>query len=171
MAITASILKRLVARELGGVEDPRVQRHILSSLLVEPEAILRDWDYGRPGQKYVCWSVLNHERSNTGIAYCEDGFGPKHPWGLVQLSGTDAMSMGMDSSWFGTFMEAYFESFAAADLPIWRVFKTSPQSGRVPVSEEQDWDSVWKQIEVLRNEDPESAYDCGHTIKFGPANS
>jgi len=166
MAITAPSLKRLIAQELETVADERVQDHV-RSLLVEPEASLRDWDYGKRDEKYVCWAVLNHVRSNTGIAYCEEGFGPKTPWGLVQLSGNEGMSMGMDSGWFGTFMEAYFESFAATDLTIWRVFKTNPQTGRIPISEEQEWDAAWKRIEDLRTRDPESSYDCGHSIKYG----
>jgi len=110
---------------------------------------------------------LNHERSNTGIAYCEEGFGPERPWGLVWLSGDDRMSIGMDSGWYGMFMEAYFESFAAADLPIWRIFKTDPKTGRVPISPEQEWARAWKEIERLRTRDPELRYDCDHSIRFG----
>ena len=166
MAITASVLKQLIAQELETVADQRVQAHV-RSLLVEPAPILRDWDYGKPGQQYACWSVLNHDSSNTGIAYCEEGFGPKRPWGLVHLSGEDRMSIGMDSGWFGTFMDAYFDSFAAADLPVWRIFKTSRETGRVSISEEQGWRRAWEQIEDLRTRDPESRYDCGHSITYG----
>jgi len=83
----------------------------------------REWDYGVPGQTYPCWSVLNHIESNTGIAFCEFGFGPRSPWGLVMLSGAEHMSLGMDAGWFETFLEAYFDSRAITDLPIWRVFK------------------------------------------------
>lgn len=165
MTITATSLRRLIAQELETVADRRVQVHV-RSLLVEPEASLRDWDYGKPDEKYVCWAVLKHVRSNTGIAYCEEGFGPKTPWALVQLSGNEGISMGMDSGWFRTFMEAYFESFAATDLTIWRVFKTTPQTGRIPISDEQDWDAAWKRIEDLRTKDPESSYDCDHSIKY-----
>jgi len=49
MAVTAAVLKRLIAQELEGVADERVQAHI-RSLLVEPAPILRDWNYGKPGQ-------------------------------------------------------------------------------------------------------------------------
>jgi hypothetical protein len=51
--ITASIIKQLMAQELPLVDDVRVQRHV-RSLLVEPEVILRTWDYGDPGQQYSC---------------------------------------------------------------------------------------------------------------------
>ncbi len=49
--------------------------------------------------------------SNTGIAYCEFGFGPRNPWGLVFLS---RGSIGMDSAWYESFWASYFESMAAA---------------------------------------------------------
>jgi hypothetical protein len=45
------------------------------------------------------------------------------PWGLLFLEGTDHMSMGMDSGWFEHFLEAYFESQASSEVPIWRVFQ------------------------------------------------
>jgi hypothetical protein len=54
--------------------------------------------YGPPGQKYTCWTVLEHRPSNTGIAYCEEGFGPSFPWGLIFLSGPH-MNIGMDAGW------------------------------------------------------------------------
>lgn len=164
MPITPLILKRLIAEELETVADERVRAHV-RGLLVEPEPILRGWDYGKPGAQYVCWAVLNHDRSDTGIVYCEEGFGPKSPWGLVTLSGKD--SMGMDSSWLRTFLDAYFESMASADLPVWRVFKTSPQTGSIPISGEQEWGAAWKQFEDLSARDPESRYECNHGIVYG----
>jgi len=166
MAITAARLGLLIAQELETVADERVQAHV-RSLLVEPAPILREWDYGKPGEQYACWGVLNHHPSNTGIAYCEEGFGPKRPWGLVHLSGDERMSIGMDSGWFGAFLEAYFGSFAATDLPIWRIFKRDRETGRVPISAEQEWGRAWEQIEDLRTRDPESRYDCDHSITYG----
>ena len=166
MAVTAAILKRLIAKELEHVADERVRAHV-RSLLVEPAPILRGWAYGEPGEQYACWGVLNHERSDTGIAYCEEGFGPERPWGLVWLSGGDRMSIGMDSGWYGTFMDAYFESFAPTDLPIWRIFKTDQETGRAPISAEQEWVAAWEEIERLRARDPETRYDCDHTIRYG----
>jgi hypothetical protein len=165
--VTASFIKQLIDEELSGVTDVRVQRHV-RSLLVEPDVILRAWDYGEPGQQYSCWDVLKHTSSNTGICYCEQGFGPTAPWGLVFLSGRT--SMGMDSGWYPTIMEAYFESFAAADLPIWRVFKGLPWMEGAPISEEMAWDAAWKQVEDHRLRDPESIYLCHHTIEYRRAN-
>ncbi len=164
MSVTAATIKQLISEELENIIDKRVQVHI-RSLLIEPTPILRDWDYGAPGEQYVCWGVLNHELSSTGIAYCESGFGPECPWGLVGLSEKRGMSIGMDSAWFRTFMEAFFDSFAATDLPIWRIFKTNRETSRVPISAEQEWDKTWEQIKELRSKDPESRYDCGHSVK------
>jgi hypothetical protein len=65
MAITGGVLKQLIAQELETVADPHVQAHV-RSLLVEPTPILRDWNYGKLGQQYACWAVLNHEPSGDG---------------------------------------------------------------------------------------------------------
>lgn len=35
---------------------------------VEPTVVVREWDYGAEGEAYPCWAVLDHVRSNTGIA-------------------------------------------------------------------------------------------------------
>ena len=122
MSITAKQVSQLIDTELEFVSDVRVIDHV-RSLLVAPQIVQRFWNYGEPDTKYPCWSVLQHESSNTEIAYSEFGFGPTYPWGLVFMSGSeDEMAMGMDSAWFPCFMEAYFESKAACELPIWRVF-------------------------------------------------
>jgi len=149
MTIDTDSLKALIEDELARVADARVTSHI-RSLLTEPKPVFRDWNYGAKGQQHVCWILLEHHASGTGIAYCEDGFGPKTPWGLISLN-SDA-SMGMDSGWFTTFLRAYLES-AAADLPIWRVFKTEPSGIRLPVTAEGSWDDTWKQVMEKRRED------------------
>ena len=86
----------------------------IRALLVEPYPVeLRPWDYGQP-DSYICWTVLEHPESNSAIVYCDGGFGPKSPWGLVCLSGS-YMGMGMDSGWFTNLEDAYRDSFAALD--------------------------------------------------------
>lgn len=100
----------LVERELAGLRDPAVL-DLVHRFRVEPYPVERDWDYGTPDQRYVCWTVLEHRPSNTGVAYCDAGFGPAHPWGLVFLSGPH-MSMGMDSAWFASLEGAVRESMA-----------------------------------------------------------
>jgi len=95
------------------IRDVDVEMRI-RSLLVCPHPVERDWDYGRPGETYTCWTVIEHPQSNTGVAYCERGFGPRRPWGLVFLSGPH-MGMGQDSNWFASLEEAVKESHAWAD--------------------------------------------------------
>jgi hypothetical protein len=158
MAIDADALKNLIAGELAGVSDARIVKHV-RELLIEPEPVLRDWDYEK-GQQYLCWTVLKHD-SGTGIAFCENGFGPKCPWGLVWLEGKGGYrSMGMDSAWFTTFVQAYFDSFASADLPIWRVFKIRDDGTAQPITEEAPWDEAWERVYELRKTDPQSRYYC-----------
>ena len=92
------------------ITDPALLARI-RELLVVPYAVERDWDYGGIGDRFTCWTVLEHPPSNTGIAYCPQGFGPSDPWGLVSLSG-EHMGIGMDASWFPTLESAVLGSKA-----------------------------------------------------------
>ncbi len=150
MSITADYLRQLVEAELSKVSDPQVVSQI-HLFLLQPRIIERNWDYGEPGQTYPCWSLLDHPASNTGIVYCQKGFGPRRPWGLVGLVNTEDSSMGMDSGWFDSFMAAYFESWLFGELPIWKVFRVvDPPGQNVPLTEESDLDSAWTRAEELR---------------------
>jgi hypothetical protein len=165
MPIDAETLRALVDRELEHLLDARVKAHI-RRLLVEPEPVLRDWDYGEPGEQFPCWAVLSDSNSKTGIAYCESGFGPRNPWGLVWLGSDEKrhISMGMDSGWFPTFLDAYFESSVATELPIWRVFRTASTGDREPITDENTWEATWARVAECREADPASRYDCDHNI-------
>jgi hypothetical protein len=168
MPIDAYTLKTVIDHELERLSDARVVTHI-RTLLVEPKAVLRDWDYGSPGQQFPCWAVLDHTDSNTGIAYCESGFGPRNPWGLVWLGGDDhPMSMGMDSGWFPTFLGAYFESAAPVELPIWRVFKIGSSEVREPITDENSWEATWDRVAECQKADSKSRYYVHHSIAFKP---
>lgn len=165
MTVTPAQLRAMVETDLTSIHDARVVGHI-RSLLVEPQAVLRPWNYGAEGEMYPCWSVLDHIKSSTGIGYCEFGFGPGCPWGLVGLSGSADLSLGMDSEWFFTFIDAFFESTAATDLPIWRVFKqeSDPYPG-VALTGEADWESTWEKVHALRVSDPSGRYHCSQDIQ------
>jgi hypothetical protein len=158
MSIDAQKLKAMVDAELAEFSDSRVVAHI-RSLLVEPTIVMRRWDYGREGEQYPCWDTLRHPISKTGIAYCEYGFGPRNPWGLVDLEG-DYTSIGMDCGWFSKFLQAFFESHAASDLPIWRVFKETTTGEMHPISDEGEWDATWAKVMTLRESDPAGRYHC-----------
>jgi hypothetical protein len=154
----------MVNRELESLTDSRVVNHV-RSLLVQPRSIVRAWDYGAPDEAYACWSVLEHPKSNSGIAYCEQGFGPANPWGLVFLTGKEQMSIGMDSGWFSRFLDAYFESSASAELPIWRVYRhTHEDYPGHPLTAEADWDSTWAKVLRLRERNPNERYHCDQSV-------
>jgi hypothetical protein len=109
----AAKIKALIEQELLRFTDP-TQREKVRALLVAPRCEERGWDYGEIGQTYPCWIVAEHPQSNTAFAYCEQGFGPENPWGLLFLSlSSPYTSMGMDSGWFPHFDECFRESFAA----------------------------------------------------------
>ncbi|PLR27523.1 hypothetical protein SGCZBJ_07455 [Caulobacter zeae] len=163
--IDAKSLSGLVERELEAIADARVRDHV-RSLLVEPRPILRDWDYGEPGQQYVCWTIVEDlARSRVAIAYCEQGFGPANPWGLVWTrdDGGGEGSIGMDSAWFFTLEEAVYESVASA-LPIWRFYGRDGA-----LSEEMDWEAAWKACATLRAADPDGLYGVDRACKGPPA--
>ena len=79
--------------------------------MVTPRVEDRGWDYGAEDQRYPCWIVMEHHQSNTAIAYCEYGFGPKCPWGLLFISGPH-MGIGMDAAWYLRLEDAFRESMA-----------------------------------------------------------
>jgi hypothetical protein len=108
--VESESITQLVANELAAISDATLLARI-RALLVTPYAVTRDWDYGAPGDALVCWTVLEHAASNTGIAYCSEGFGPSHPWGLVFLLGPH-MSIGMDAGWYRTLEAAMRDSMA-----------------------------------------------------------
>ena len=103
-------ISKLVEREIQVIIEPRLVERI-RQLLVIPYPIERAWDYGAPNDRFVCWTVLEHPESNTGVSFCADGFGPSYPWGLVFLSGPH-MNIGMDSGWFISLEQAFRESMA-----------------------------------------------------------
>jgi hypothetical protein len=108
--LTANDVSFLVSDEIKKISDAALLARI-RELLVSPYSVERDWDYGRIGERFTCWTVLEHQPSNSGIAYCAQGFGPRDPWGLVSLSG-EHMSIGMDSGWFPTLEAAMRDSMA-----------------------------------------------------------
>jgi len=107
---TSKEISELVELEIRRVTDTRIADRI-RELLVIPYPVQKSWDYGAPDEQFTCWTVLEHAQSNTGIAFCSEGFGPSYPWGLVLLSGPH-MNIGMDSGWYASLEEAMRESMA-----------------------------------------------------------
>lgn len=108
--MTAEGISLLVRQELDRINDVVLLDRI-RELLVAPYTVERGWDYGKISERFICWTVLEHPPSNTAIAYCEQGFGPSNPWGLVFLTG-EQMGIGMDSGWFSTLESAMRDSMA-----------------------------------------------------------
>jgi hypothetical protein len=75
--------------------------------------------------------------------------------------------MGMDSGWFATFLEAFFESVACIALPIWRAFSVEPDGTRIAVTDESGWELAWSQCSNLCDLYPTKRYDCDHSIAHG----
>jgi hypothetical protein len=164
VSVTANRLLELVEAELAELKDDRVNAHV-RGLLVPPVSVVRDWDYGAEDEAYPCWSVLEHATSNTGIAYCEYGFGPTNPWGLVFLAGKEHRSMGMDAGWFPRFLDAYFESSAATELPIWRVFQSrDDEFPGQPLTVEGSRNATWAEVERLRAVHPGTRFHCNQGV-------
>ena len=166
MPTDPALLRHLIEIELSSLSDNRVLQHI-RTYLVEPTPVLQNWDYGKPGQQYVCWTVLDHQPSDQGIAYCEEGFGPLNPWGLVRPAGGDDTSMGMDAGWYRSFLPAYFDSTPVTYLPIWRVFRSQGEGPGQAISDEGSWEETWQQVMALREEDPTAQYNCDTNSRFG----
>jgi hypothetical protein len=154
--------------DLANLRDPRVRAGIQAFRLATPAPIRLAWDYGEPGETFDGWLVFDDPEQRTGIAYCDQGFGPKNPWGLIMITtGETCPSMGMDSGWFGRFMDAYMDSFSAADLPIWRVVRwTRDDRSREPITGELSWEEAWETVYRLRDEDPSHFYSCEHNIAY-----
>lgn len=166
MSVDASTLKNLIASELVNLTDQRIIDHIRAHL-VEPSPERRDWDYGEPGKQYLCWIVFRHAHSNLGIAYCEHGFGPRSPWGMLSIGGEgNPRSMGQDSAWYTTFVETYFNSSASSELPIWRVFKEDRTGRCIAVSGEGTWEDTWARVKELPASDPANFYSCGNDVEY-----
>jgi hypothetical protein len=108
--MTPNEISLLVEREIQRIQQPQLVAQI-QELLVPPYPLERAWDYGAPGQHFTCWTVLEHHPSNTGIAFCAEGFGPSYPWGLVFLSGPH-MNIGMDCQWYASLEDAMRGSMA-----------------------------------------------------------
>jgi hypothetical protein len=96
--LDATGVATLVEEALQQIEDRALVAQV-RSLLVTPKPELRDWDYAPEGARYTVWIVVANRPSNLGIGYCESGFGPSCPWGLVFLAGPNT-SMGADFGWF-----------------------------------------------------------------------
>lgn len=103
---------KLVSCEIDKIEQVDLIQ-VIQNLVILPRKELCDWDYGKSDEQVLCWVVAEHLQSNTGIAYSEQGFGPKYSWGLLSIDGPH-LSIGTDASWFTSLEDAVRQA------PFWR---------------------------------------------------
>ena len=106
--ISLSEIEARVSRELSIIEDT-ARREALRSLLCPPRIEVRDWDYGREGERYAYWVVAESVEHGILFAHCEEGFGPEFPWGFLPM-GAEFSSLGMDAQWCWYLEEAFVRS-------------------------------------------------------------
>jgi hypothetical protein len=88
-------MRRLVDGEFASIGDSS-RRAELRSTLVSPQALSLAWDYGTPGEQFECWLIGFSKEGKKRLIYCDRGFGPAYPWGIV---GAKEDGMGMDCQW------------------------------------------------------------------------
>lgn len=54
---TAGDIQALLDAELRRITDESLLAKI-RELLIPPEAVEREWDYGAPGERFTCWTIL-----------------------------------------------------------------------------------------------------------------
>ena len=122
-------LQSLLALQLSFVEDP-LRRKALESILVIPREERREWDYGILEERYPYWVVAEEPLRHIILVYCDQGFGPRSPWGFLFTDDPDFNTLGMDSQWCWYLEEAFVRS------GLWKgpvkpgyeeVFHTSPE--------------------------------------------
>ena len=103
-----ALIEKLVEKELQGITQTDLTETIRAHM-VPVRVENREWDYSDSYTEFPCYIVLEDKKSNTAVAYCEKGFGPAYPWGLIFIEG-EIMSIGMDSAWFASLEEAVRDS-------------------------------------------------------------
>ena len=87
-------IQYLIKSELAKIADPRTAA--LNAVLTPPLLLSLKWGYGNPGEQYRCWLVGLSPNGSDRLVYCEKGFGPSYPWGIVGIADD---WMGMDCQW------------------------------------------------------------------------
>jgi hypothetical protein len=159
--MNAEAISKLIEAELVAYGDVEIVDFIRQNL-VGPRPIALEWDYGPDPDApitYLGWVVLEDLVAGARVVYCEYGFGPSCPWGLVSLD-SDIPSMGMDSGWFTSFLIAFFDSFSSSRLPIYQVIATHPDGTKTVLSKESILHETWAAVQALRETDDDLRYDC-----------
>jgi hypothetical protein len=151
---TVESIKNLVQEQIEKINKPIIKAGLIK-YLVEPTSHIRDWDYSTKGESFVCWTVAVDNSSDTSIVYCENGFGPKNPWGLVF---TSKLYFGMDSGWFDNLEDCYLESFDAGELPIWFLEIVNRNKQHEIIAQNMTSDEAFKILDSIRPFDSKVRY-------------
>jgi len=92
--LTDREIRKLVNAELAKVIDPS-RRAAIQAILVLPQILHLEWNYGNQGERFECWLVGLSIRGER-LVYCDAGFGPTYPWGVLDA---DDQSLGRDDQW------------------------------------------------------------------------
>lgn len=144
MNISSDWLKLQIETELKAINDAVVLAFIRARL-IEPHIVMRDWDYGVPTRQLPCWTVFEDCSRDLALVYCDEGFGPRTPWGMVWIGNSGRpTSLGMDTGWHPTFMDTFLDSLVATELPIWRVYHQNEDGKFEPITAPCEWDMTWE---------------------------
>lgn len=100
-------LDAILREAIDAISDEEVVAAI-SKYLVAPRVVMRNWDYADNTQ-FPCSIVAVDSESQIAIAYCEFGFGPSCPWGILNEP-SEYNEMGMDCSWYSRLEDAFRQS-------------------------------------------------------------
>jgi hypothetical protein len=92
---TQSDILNLIEVELTKVREIS-RRENLRTVLVPLQMLSLKWEYGKPDERFECWLVGMSSDGQKRLLYCDCGFGPTYPWGIVS---NDSDWLGMDSQW------------------------------------------------------------------------
>ena len=160
---TPDELKQMIEAEVARLDHPLVVANV-RELLVEPRAEQRLWGFGETDASCTCWVVLDHPAGSAGVGHCASGF-PGLPWGFLPFGkGRHARTMGTAETWHPTFLDAYFDTWAPANLPIWRVAKDHPNGRREWLTEQSNWEDAWTRVRGFQFEDSEGDYTCATDV-------
>jgi hypothetical protein len=166
--LTAAEVAAFVEAELAAFPDARVVAAIRRHMIA-PRVEMRPWDYGAAEDRLPCWIVLDGLLNGVVIAYCEQGFGPAKPWGLLWSSAcdeeTESDAMGMDFSWFCSLAGAFLDTWSGGELPIWRVGRMLPDGGWEPTGPEMIQDEAEAEAARLNALDSERRLFAWHGLE------
>jgi hypothetical protein len=96
-------VQKLVEEQISAISD-NDRQFALRAIVVNPYMELREWDYAE-NTKYQCWIIAEPKNDNYVFAFCNKGFGPNAPWGIIKkdIHG----SMGPDACWY-TYLDDLF---------------------------------------------------------------